>query len=101
MSLSSDTESTIANYIDNIEYLLDEYHLHTKINEDLPYYKWIKYTDHLPLNEHRPILIYDSHYDNISEGISFVALQHGLYSKYMKYDKYLPSHWMRIKKPED
>lgn len=104
LSLSLTVETTPKPPVESehdIEWLLDQYHLNTKINKNLPYYKWIKYSNHLPLDEHKPILVYDPRYDNITDGISFVALQHGLYSMYMKHEKYLPTHWMRIKKPEN
>lgn len=83
----------------DIEVMLEQYHQHTKEKQDLPFYKWIKYKDHLPLDENKPILIYDANKDTIFDGFSFVALQHSLYSSYMKYDEQ-PTHWMRIKKPE-
>jgi hypothetical protein len=83
----------------DIEVILDQYHKHTKINKNLPYYEWIKYSNHLPLDEHKPIILYNPQYDSLYDGISFVALQHSLYSSYMKYEN-SPTHWMRIKKPE-
>jgi len=84
----------------DIEVILEQYHQHTKEKQDLPFYKWIKYEDHLPLDQNKPILIYDANRDTMFDGFSFVALQHSLYSSYMKYENQ-PTHWMRIKKPEN
>jgi len=105
LGLSSNTGLTSPNHSSqkktpDIEIILDQYHLHTKEKQDLPFYKWIKYKDHLPLDENKPILIYDANRDNIFDSFSFVALQHSLYSSYMKYDNQ-PTHWMRIKRPEN
>ena len=98
----SNTESDSPNHISpkepDIGVILEQYHLNTK-EKNLPYHKWIRFKDHLPLDENKPILLYDKSRDNMFEGFSFVALQHALHSKYMNYDN-TPSHWMRIKKPE-
>jgi hypothetical protein len=93
-------ESTTQHQNCDIDVILEQYHLNTKINKNLPYYVWIKYSDDLPLDECKPILLYNPQYDSLYDGLSFVALQHSLYSNYMKYDNNQPTHWMRIKKPE-
>lgn len=99
MNLSSNSESTTQHQSYDIDTILEQYHQHTKEKQDLPYYKWILFKDHLPLDENKPILLYDPKMDGIFDGFSFVALQHSLYCSYMKYDD-PPTHWMRIKKPE-
>lgn len=78
--------------------MLEQYHNNTE-EKDLPYHKWILFKDHLPLDIHQPILIYDPKWDSLYEAVSFVQLQHALYDKYTKL-RNTPSHWMRIKKPE-
>jgi hypothetical protein len=99
LNILSNTKSTTQHQDYDIEIILEQYHQHTKEKQDLPFYKWIKYKNHFPLDENKPILIYDPTMDSITDGISFVSLQHSLYSSYMKYDQ-TPTHWMRIKKPE-
>lgn len=83
--------------VPDINFLLEQHHLNIK-KVDLPYHEWIPFKDHLPLDEHQPILVYDAKWDSIYEAISFVQLQHALYDKYTKL-RNTPSHWMRIKKP--
>ena len=104
LNLSSCMEPPSPNRISSkepdIEVVLEQYHNHTKEDKSLPYHEWIKFKDHLPLDENKPILLYDKSRDNMFDGFSFVALQHALHSKYMNYDN-IPSHWMRIKKPEN
>ena len=104
LNLSSCMEPPSPNRISSkepdIEVILEQYHNHTKEDKSLPYHEWIKFKDHLPLDENKPILLYDKSRDNMFDGFSFVALQHALHSKYMNYDN-IPSHWMRIKKPEN
>jgi hypothetical protein len=99
LNISSNTEPTTQHQNYDIEVILEQYHQHTKEKHDISYYKWIPFKNHLPLDENKPILIYDPTMDSITDGISFVALQHSLYSSYMKYDQ-TPTHWMRIKRPE-
>ena len=98
-------ESTYQNPIsqkdpNNIEIILEQYHQHTKEKQDLPFYKWIKCKNHFPLDENKPILVYDSKTDSMYDSISFVTLQHMLFCRYMKYKSSSIHYWMRIKKPE-
>jgi hypothetical protein len=97
MELPLPTESIPQKVLD-IDFILEQYHSNTE-EKDLPFYEWIKYKDHFPLDENKPILIYDPKMDSMYDGISFVSLQHSLYSSYMKYNNQ-PTYWMRIKKPE-
>jgi hypothetical protein len=102
MELPSPTES-ITQKIPDIDFILEQYHSNTK-EKDLPYHEWIRFKDHLPLDENKPILIYDKQWSSMYDGVSFVQLQHALYDKYTKHRNdpaNAPSHWMRIKKPEE
>jgi len=98
LNISSSTVQTSQKSPD-IDFLLEQHHNHTKEDKDIPYHEWIRFEDHLPLNEHQPILIYDAKWDSMYEAISFVQLQHALYDRYTKL-RDTPSFWMRIKKPE-
>lgn len=82
----------------DIDHMLEQYHNSVK-EKDIPYHEWIRFEDHFPLDENKPILLYDKSKKAFYDGFSFVALQHTLHSKFMNYDN-VPSHWMRIKTPE-
>ena len=83
----------------DIEQLLEQYHKQTTESKNLPYFKWIPITEHAPLDNNEPILIYDQKYSRMYDTRSYIALQHYLQSKYKKYDN-IPSYWMRLKLPE-
>lgn len=91
-------ESTSPKETPDIDFMLEQYHLNTE-EKDLPYFEWILFKDHLPLDIHQPILVYDEEWNSMYDAVSFVQLQHALYDKYTKL-RNTPSHWMRIKKPE-
>jgi len=84
----------------DIEQLLEQHHKLTIENKNLPYFEWIPIGEHVPLDTKEPVLIYDSKYSRMYDTLSFIALQHYLWSKYKKYDN-IPSHWMRLKLPEE
>jgi hypothetical protein len=83
----------------DIETILEQYHNNTEeINH--PYHKWISFKDHLPLDKDELILVRDHKFNGVYTNRSFVTLQHYLWSKYKGYSNQ-PTHWMRIKLPED
>jgi hypothetical protein len=99
LKLSPTLELTTQHQRYDIDQLLEQYHINSKENKNLPYFKWIKYSEHFPLDNKEPILIYDVKYSRMYDTLSFIGLQHYLLDRYNKYDNE-PSHWMRLKLPE-
>lgn len=102
--MSFNTELETANHISqkksvDIDVLLKQYHDHTTEDKSLPYFKWFKITDVLPLDIDEPVLVYGEKFDCIYDSRSYIVLQHYLHSKWCGYDNE-PSHWMRLKLPE-
>ena len=84
----------------DIDFLLEQHHTHTEEDKSLPYYKWFRLTDVPPLDIDEPVLVYGKMFNTIYDSKSYIVLQHFLHSKWCGYDNE-PSHWMRIKIPEE
>jgi len=86
--------------VPDINILLETYHNATKENKNTPYFKWIKFKDQLPLDNDDQIFVFSKKFLGLYDTKSYIALQHYLHSKWMKYDNE-PDYWMRVKLPED
>lgn len=83
----------------DIESILEQYHNNVEENKKLPYFKWISFIHHLPLDNNDPILVYEPKWNRLYDSKSLIALQHYLWSRYNKYNN-TPTHWMRLKLPK-
>jgi hypothetical protein len=83
----------------DIEIILKEYHNQTK-EKYIPPFEWIRFDEHLPLDNDDYILVWNPKAKALSDNRSFIMLQHYLYAKYMKWPNE-STHWMRIALPED
>ena len=92
-------ESTAKNQSDlSIDVILEQYHNNTEEDSNLPWQKWIPFSDHLPLDNDDYIIVWSKTAKSFYDTRSFVALQHYLHSKYCGYP-IETTYWMRISIP--
>lgn len=96
MKKTEESTKQTENY--DIETILEQYHNNTEEDKNLPWQKWIPFRDHLPLDNNDYILVWNPKVKSFYDTRSFIALQHWLYSKYMKWENEA-TFWMRITIP--